>query len=98
MRHRYQRAIRRDGWKYLKVADNEYLFDIEYDPRERGDLSKKTAGSARRTTQTVGGLGSRYVAAADQRGGANVESVRDALVGPNDRMPRLAEAAAISGF
>ena len=41
MRHRYQRAIRRGRWKYLKVADNEYLFDIEYDPRERGDLSKK---------------------------------------------------------
>jgi hypothetical protein len=41
MRHRYQRAVRRGGWKYLKVADNEYLFDIKYDPRERGDLSKK---------------------------------------------------------
>jgi arylsulfatase A-like enzyme len=41
MRHRYQRAVRRGGWKYLKVADNEYLFDIEYDPRERGDLSRK---------------------------------------------------------
>ena len=41
MRHRYQRAVRRGGWKYLKVADSEYLFDIEYDPRERGDLSKK---------------------------------------------------------
>jgi len=41
MRHRYQRAVRRGGWKYLKVADNEFLFDIEYDPRERGDLSKK---------------------------------------------------------
>jgi arylsulfatase A-like enzyme len=41
MRHRYQRAVRRGGWKYLKVADREFLFDIEYDPRERGDLSKK---------------------------------------------------------
>ena len=41
MRHRHQRAVRRGGWKYLKVVDNEYLFDIEYDPRERGDLSKK---------------------------------------------------------
>src|SRR5215470_7949038 len=48
---------------------------------------EKTARSARRTTQTVGGLGSRNAAAADQRGGANVESVRDALVGPDDRMP-----------
>src|SRR5262249_11606370 len=38
---RYQRAVRRGDWKYLKVADNEFLFDIEYDPRERGDLSKK---------------------------------------------------------
>jgi arylsulfatase A-like enzyme len=41
MRHRYQRAVRRGHWKYLKVAEKEYLFDIEYDPRERGDLSKK---------------------------------------------------------
>jgi arylsulfatase A-like enzyme len=41
MRNRYQRAVRRGGWKYLKVADREFLFDIDYDPRERGDLSKK---------------------------------------------------------
>jgi arylsulfatase A-like enzyme len=43
MRHRYQRAVRRGGWKYLKVADHEYLFDIEYDSSERGDLSKNSA-------------------------------------------------------
>jgi arylsulfatase A-like enzyme len=41
MRNRYQRAVRRGGWKYLKVADREFLFDIAYDARERGDLSKK---------------------------------------------------------
>ena len=41
MRNRYQRAARRGGWKYLKVAEREFLFDIGYDPRERGDLSKK---------------------------------------------------------
>jgi arylsulfatase A-like enzyme len=41
MRNRYQRAVRRGGWKYLKVAEREFLFDIEYDPRERGDLSKR---------------------------------------------------------
>jgi arylsulfatase A-like enzyme len=41
MRNRYQRAVRRGGWKYLKVADREFLFDIAYDHRERGDLSKK---------------------------------------------------------
>ena len=44
MRNRYQRAVRRGGWKYLKVAEREFLFDIEYDPRERGDLSKKQPG------------------------------------------------------
>jgi arylsulfatase A-like enzyme len=41
MRNRYQRAVRRRGWKYLKVLDREFLFDIAYDPRERGDLSQK---------------------------------------------------------
>ena len=62
-------------------------------PRTRRSF-EKTAGSARRTTQTVGGLESRYVAAADRRGGANVESVRDALVGTNDRLHRLRTARA----
>lgn len=41
MRNRYQRAVRRGRWKYLKVADREFLFDIEFDSRERGDLSQK---------------------------------------------------------
>src|SRR5262245_8394351 len=41
MRNRYQRSVRRGGWKYLKVADREFLFDIEYDPRERGNLAAK---------------------------------------------------------
>jgi arylsulfatase A-like enzyme len=41
MRNRYQRSVRRGGWKYLKVADREFLFDIKYDPRERGNLAKK---------------------------------------------------------
>lgn len=41
MRNRYQRAVRRGGWKYLKVAEREFLFDIDYDPRERGDFSKR---------------------------------------------------------
>jgi arylsulfatase A-like enzyme len=44
MTNRKQRAVRRGGRKYLKVADREFLFDIEYDPRERGDLSKKEPG------------------------------------------------------
>lgn len=41
MYNRQQRAVRRGGWKYLKVAEREFLFDLDYDPRERGDLSKK---------------------------------------------------------
>ena len=41
MSHRHQRALRRGDWKYLKVDDREFLFDIAYDPRERGDLAKK---------------------------------------------------------
>ena len=41
MRNRYQRAVREGGWKYLKVADREFLFDIAYDPRERGNLAAK---------------------------------------------------------
>src|SRR5439155_1711025 len=41
MGNRKQRSVRRGDWKYLKVADREFLFDIAYDPRERGDLTGK---------------------------------------------------------
>ena len=41
MANRSQRAIREGDWKYLKVADKEFLFDIAYDPRERGNLARK---------------------------------------------------------
>jgi arylsulfatase A-like enzyme len=41
MANRSQRAVRRGDWKYLKVSDKEYLFDIDYDPRERGNMVRK---------------------------------------------------------
>ncbi len=41
MANRSQRAVRRGDWKYLKVSDREYLFDIGWDPRERDDMAKK---------------------------------------------------------
>lgn len=39
MKQREQRAVRRGGWKYLKVADREFLFDLEYDWRERANFA-----------------------------------------------------------
>jgi arylsulfatase A-like enzyme len=41
MGNRHQRAVRRADWKYLKVAEREFLFDLAYDPRERGNLARK---------------------------------------------------------
>ena len=35
MKNRGQRAVRRGDWKYLKVAEREFLFDLGYDWRER---------------------------------------------------------------
>lgn len=37
MKHRTQRAVRDGRWKYLKVDEHEYLFDIETDERERAN-------------------------------------------------------------
>jgi arylsulfatase A-like enzyme len=37
MNHRNQRAYRRGNWKYLKVDDHEYLFNISADERERAN-------------------------------------------------------------
>ncbi len=41
MNHRSQRAYRLGNWKYLKVDDAEYLFDIPVDERERANLAHK---------------------------------------------------------
>ena len=37
MNHRDQRALRLGDWKYLKVDEHEYLFNISEDARERAN-------------------------------------------------------------
>jgi arylsulfatase A-like enzyme len=41
MKHRGQRALRDGRWKYLKVDEHEYLFDIPADERERANLASR---------------------------------------------------------
>jgi arylsulfatase A-like enzyme len=41
MNHRHQRALRLGRWKYLKVDEHEYLFDLEADERERANLAAR---------------------------------------------------------
>jgi arylsulfatase A-like enzyme len=41
MNHRQQRALRVGDWKYLKVDDNEYLFNVNADERERANLGNR---------------------------------------------------------
>jgi arylsulfatase A-like enzyme len=36
-----QRAIRDGDFKYLRIAGNEFLFDVAQDPRERGNLKDR---------------------------------------------------------
>src|SRR5215831_11060485 len=36
-----QRAIRDGDWKYLRIAGNEFLFDVAQDPRERANLKDR---------------------------------------------------------
>lgn len=40
MKHRSQRALRDGRWKYLKVDEREYLFDVDADERERANRAK----------------------------------------------------------
>ncbi len=40
MKHREQRALRHGRWKYLKVDQHEYLFDVESDERERANQAR----------------------------------------------------------
>ena len=36
-----QRAMRDGNWKYLRIAGNEFLFDVARDPRERANLKDR---------------------------------------------------------
>jgi arylsulfatase A-like enzyme len=38
-----QRAVRDGDWKYLRLAGNEFLFDVVQDPRERANLKDRRA-------------------------------------------------------
>ncbi|UUX95953.1 sulfatase [Aquabacterium sp. J223] len=41
MKHRGQRALRDGPWKYLRVDDIDYLFNVELDERERANLASR---------------------------------------------------------
>jgi arylsulfatase A-like enzyme len=41
MKHRDQRAMRADNWKYLAVDGHEYLLDLSRDSRERANLARR---------------------------------------------------------
>ena len=40
-KHLAQRACRRGDWKYLKIADNEFLFNVARDPLERANMKDR---------------------------------------------------------
>jgi arylsulfatase A-like enzyme len=40
-KHLAQRACRRGDWKYLKIGDEEFLFDVAADPLERANLKAR---------------------------------------------------------
>jgi len=44
MKHRTQRALRDGCWKYLKVDEHEYLFDVDTDERERANQARREPG------------------------------------------------------
>ena len=41
MAHRRQRAMRQGRWKYLRIEDHEYLFDLGSDERERANQAMR---------------------------------------------------------
>ncbi len=41
MKHRGQRALVHDGWKYLQIDGIDYLFNLQADARERANVAKR---------------------------------------------------------
>jgi len=44
MKFRGQKAVRSGRWKWLSIEGDEFLFDLEKDPRERANLAKREPG------------------------------------------------------
>ena len=80
MGNRRQRAVRRGDWKYLKVAEREFLFDLAYDPRERGNLVEEATGSCSPNCGHCGKTGTVTCFRYRRRDHADVEFGRHALV------------------
>ena len=57
MNHRHQRAMRLGDWKYLKVDDNEYLFNIAQDERERANLANRESERFASHAAAIRGMG-----------------------------------------
>jgi arylsulfatase A-like enzyme len=43
MKHNHQRAMRSGAWKYLAIGEDEFLFNVELDERERANLKRPHA-------------------------------------------------------
>ncbi len=59
MKHRDQRALRDGRWKYLKVDEHEYLFDVDADERERANQRPARARRGSRRCATLARTGTR---------------------------------------
>lgn len=80
MNYRKQRALRTGDWKYLAIEDNEYLFNISADERERANL-------ARREPERLSALREQYQQWADSVRPISSEASAEMLYTEKD-MPR----------
>ncbi len=55
-----QGAVRRGQYKYLRIENSEFLFDVVADPQERGNLSKRQEADLPRTEGRVGEVGREH--------------------------------------
>ncbi len=80
MAHRRQRAMRQGRWKYLRIEDHEYLFDLGRDERER-------ANQATRDPERLGSMRAAWETWAAGMPGIP-EDARVSLVFGEAQMPR----------
>ena len=80
MAHRHQRAMRQGQWKYLRIEEHEYLFDLACDARER-------ANQAARDPQRLGAMRAAWDAWAATMPGIPADAKVSLLYG-EAQMPR----------
>ena len=82
-----QRALRDGDYKYLKIRDNSFLFNVVADPRERANLWHRQPDLAERLVAELAGMERHHAAGNSRTASARPIPPRNSPITSDSRRP-----------